>query len=83
MIELFSRSGLKLLMVAVSATGFACGSDQKQPSSAEDVAPASTGTLPAPTEVTSPPNGQPTDLPPSNPPPQSFNAPPSVPHAAR
>jgi putative membrane protein len=76
MSQLFSRTGLNLLLLAVSASCFACGSDQKQPDSADNVAPVSTGSLPPPEEVTSPPNGQPTDVPPANPAPQSLNEPP-------
>lgn len=82
MSPLFSRTGLNLLLLAASASCFACGSDQKQPSSAENVAPASTGSLPGPEEVTSPPNGQPTDVPPANPGPQSLNDPPRANTAA-
>jgi putative membrane protein len=80
MSQLFLRSGRGLAMcVVISATCWACGSDQKQPNSPDDTsaspAPASTGTVPSPNEVTSPPNGQPTDIPPTNPPPQSLNEP--------
>ncbi len=73
--NLFSRTSLNVVLLALSASCFACGGDQKQPNSAEGVAPVSTGALPGPEEVTSPPNGQPTELPPANPAPQSLNEP--------
>jgi len=77
MSQLLSRTARGLMVLTVSASCFACGSDQKQPNSPDDgssqVAPASTGTVPSPEEVTTPPNGQPTDIPPTNPPPQSLN----------
>lgn len=75
MLPLFSRTGLSVLLLSASVSCFACGSDQKQPNN-PDVAPASTGNVPTPDEVTSPPNGQPTDVPPSNPGPQGLNSPP-------
>jgi len=75
MSKLLSRTGLNVALLTVSAACFACGGDHKQPNSPEGVAPASTGTLPGPEEVTSPPNGQPVDVPPANPAPQSLNEP--------
>lgn len=78
MSQLVSRTTRELLVLALSASCFACGSDQKQPSSPDDgssnqIAPVTTGTPPSP-EV-APPNGPPTDIPPTNPPPQSLNEP--------
>jgi len=75
MSQLLSRTTRGLMVATISVSCFACGSDQKQPNTPEEgstqVAPVSTGTVPSPEEVTTPPNGQPTDIPPTNP--QSLN----------
>lgn len=72
MSQLLSRSVRGVLAVGVALSCFACG-EPKPANSPDETAPVSTGSVPEPNQVTSPPNGQPTDIPPSNPPPQSLN----------